>query len=998
MLQSPSKLPAPGRLFLPGCAIAAGLLAVSSPVLAAPTLKARPKAVTAKARLSKTSVTKNPLEKADWFQKLRIGKSAYYPLSLHTTFTLESGAQNVFCEVKNGTLSVKALAPGEVRMRLDTPKEAPQIIRLNLVESSLPTVEDRILTQVVERAPSEGTAPVAAETTPATAAAPTTADTATTGTATADTTTTPATPDSAPDLAGTTSSTASNTSEMLPSTNLGGPMTGTVPNTVPDTITGVMPSANASGTSAPLAPSALSADLTGAPSALTPPAPALPALTPPDISVTNGPNPAVALPATAPAVSAPQISPILPAPSRNRKANVNYRTSSNVPKNLPVPAGKNAISVNQGLARLLTFPNNILAVFFSDPAVMDARAINARTIAVTGIGAGPSTLAVFTSRYPGDAIGQANIYRIQTTSRSSGPSVESRDPRVVQDAITTAIGDPRIRTTVYALPDGSLAARLAGTVRNASEVQAATTAASFFVPQVVAPLFADPNAPSLDAVLSGSFNATPESGLQEKLRRITGNDSIELLPLPTGLAFKAEVNSNDEAEALLRMLPSLNQQVIPFIVVRGQPEGGYYAATVPLLNGEDRQLTQKLHDVTGIRTAYAVRTASNSLAAFGTVRTRSEYDTVRRFMMVMAQSSVPPAVQGTSQGGATLRPQGLEGPIQRAYNPTGGYLQNLGLQMFVRITDPGQSVIRKVTVETSVVEISRTALKDLGVQYGSSTLSNEQINPGTTTPVLAGGNPVIGANGQVVTTSTPGTLQRTVNPSVTVGTLLAGNGFLGTGGFSNIDPFRTRLTALANKGDAHLLASPNVTAMEGSSAQITIGGERPVPKVVATQGAVGTQVEFRRYGVIISMRPTVSGDNTIILQIRADITQPDRTYEINLNGALIPGETVRSIDTVMNVRPGDTIVMGGLITNDKRQQTSKVPVLGDLPIIGALFKSKRFENNETELAIFMTPRIDSMPADMGTIEDVNSSPSFPVLPSRQEGNAILFQETTRSGN
>jgi pilus assembly protein CpaC len=215
-------------------------------------------------------------------------------------------------------------------------------------------------------------------------------------------------------------------------------------------------------------------------------------------------------------------------------------------------------------------------------------------------------------------------------------------------------------------------------------------------------------------------------------------------------------------------------------------------------------------------------------------------------------------------------------------------------------------------------------------------------------------------------------------------------------GFQNLNPFRVRLNALFTNGDARLLARPNVTAVEGASAQITIGGERPVPKAVATQGAVGTQVEFRRFGVIITMRPTVSGDNTILLQIRADITQPDRTFEINLGGALIPGETVRSVDTTINVRPGDTVIMGGLMTNDKRQSTSKVPILGDLPIIGSLFRSRRFENNETELAIFMTPRIDASAAGMEEIENLNRVPSYPALPSRQESNSVLFQQTTRS--
>ena len=137
--------------------------------------------------------------------------------------------------------------------------------------------------------------------------------------------------------------------------------------------------------------------------------------------------------------------------------------------------------------------------------------------------------------------------------------------------------------------------------------------------------------------------------------------------------------------------------------------------------------------------------------------------------------------------------------------------------------------------------------------------------------------------------------------------------------------------AIAQNNNARVLASPNIRATEGTVAQITIGGERPVPSASASFGANAQSIEFRRFGVILTMRPTVSDDNTIILQIRADVTQPDPTFAINVGGAVIPGESVRSIDTTITVRPGDIVVMGGLLTNDKRQQTSKVPILGDIP-------------------------------------------------------------------
>jgi len=702
-----------------------------------------------------------------------------------------------------------------------------------------------------------------------------------------------------------------------------------------------------------------------------------------------------------------RISPVVLPPTTRRRADVPYRTIGKMPQNVPSSGPRPSIEVTQGLARLVSFPDNILSVFFSDPGVMDARAINARTIAVTGTGVGTSTLAVFTSRYSGDAVGRANIYRVGSVARGGSGAAQamSRDPKALEEAINAALGDPRVTATVVRLPDGSLVGRLQGIVRNEAEVTGAASTASFYVPRVVSSLYADINAPTIEAVKSGNTLLTPTETLQDNLRRLTGNPSIELVSLPTGLALKASTDSTEEAEAILRILPSLNQAVVPFIVVHGlaNSQSPYYNSDVPLLQGEDRQLTDKLQAVTGVRTVYAVRASSNSIAIYGQVRTRGEYETVKRYGLVIAQLSNPVAAQGTGQGGSVERPQGLEPPPLPGYDPAAGYLRQLGVQMFVRILDPSQATVRNVTVETNVVEISRTALDNLGLQFGSAQTTSENITPSTpgTVTVLrdAANNPVIGADGRPVTTTTggtPGTITRSINPTFQQGLATAGNGFAGLGPTGFLDPFRVQLNLLSNRGDARILARPNVRAMEGTAAQITIGGERPVPSAVATTGATAQSVEFRRFGVIISMRPTVSDDNTIILQIRADITQPDLTYAINLNGAIIPGETVRSVDTTLAVRAGDVIVMGGLMTNEKRTQTTKIPILGDLPIIGALFKSKRFENNETELAIFMTPRLDFLPATETTEAILERGPALPGLPSRQESNGILFQQTSRS--
>ena len=1041
MPKSRSSFPAPARIFLPGCALAAGLLAVAPPVWAAP----------AHAAAALPAMT------------LRVGKTATYPFPAHSSYRIESGALNVLCDTQDGALSVKAMREGTVRLRIETPDQNARVIALQLAPSddnAAPTsqsfgaqtllpaapapttiamaippitraglsVTSRASSQVVDRAPVGGGVPQRAPLSAAPLSATPTVNLGPIPAAgalspAADAPLSPA-PGSAanspfqlfpPDFTGGTAATpaASNNAAPIISIPAAGspplpqaPVTSANPLPLPNFSASATPPINLTPRQAVPAAGATQTipRLPAPPATNTRPAPNTPATnaTAPDTIVNPTLPPSMQM-GTSAANNGASISPSLPAPARGINPNVNYKTTPRLPASINQIKATQSVDVTQGEARLLKFQNNILSVFFSDPSVMDARAINARTIAVTGTGGGQSTLAVFTERYPGDAVGYPSVYRVNTQNRGGLPAA-TPNAASVESALTMAIGDPRIRVSVVKLPEGTLAARLTGIVRDNAEVQGAITTASFFAPRVLPSVYADPNAPSIDAVLSGVVPQAPEGQLQDNLRRITGNSSIELIAMPGSLVLKAEADSQEDAQSLLQLLPTLNQPVIPFVTIRGG--GRMETSNIPVLQGEDLQLTQKLQAVTSVRTVYAVRASGNSVAIYGTVQNRGEYEAVKRYGLIIAQSAAPVATQGNAQGGSVFRPQGGEPPPLPAYDPAAGYARQLGVQMFVRILDPNEATIRNVTIETNIVEITRTDLKNLGAEYGSATLTGETVTAptaGTSTPIVDGaGNPVIGANGNPLFNTTPGVagaVTRTIDPAFNAGSQLLGNGFAGFGGFGAINPYRARINAIAQKTNARILASPNIRATEGAVAQITIGGERPVPTASASFGSNAQSIEFRRFGVILTMRPTVSDDNTIILQIRADVTQPDQTYAINLNGAIIPGESVRSIDTTITVRPGDIVVMGGLLSNDKRQQTSKVPLLGDLPIIGSLFRSKRFENNETELAIFMTPRIDALPETMTTQSFKERLQALPPLPGRQEtGTSVFSGAQTRQVN
>jgi Flp pilus assembly secretin CpaC len=642
------------------------------------------------------------------------------------------------------------------------------------------------------------------------------------------------------------------------------------------------------------------------------------------------------------------------------------------------------ITVTQGLARLLTFRKNILAVFFSDDNVMDGRAINARTLAITGKAPGRATLAVFTAQSDTDTVGLANIFRIVVEPASPAmPPQPTIDASTAEAAITSALDDPRITVTASQTPRG-LTVGLRGAVRYPEERTAAEKTAAFWVEpaNIADAITVDPNAPTIDQLRNPTPAApTQDQVLQSKLREMTGNQTIELIPMPGAMVLKAEVNSIDEAEALQRLIPTLNQKVQPFIVVHGA--GGaaakpYVAPVMPLLSDEDQRMTQVLQSVTQINTIYAVRTAKNGIAVYGTVRDRAEYARTERYALTL-----PHILEATPTGSGAAGSNQIQQimPLIGRSTPFSGDMYPPTVQLFVHVMDAEAADARIVTIDTSVVEISRTALKNLGAQFGSVNLTSETLTP------ASAGTVTTEANGTtIVTGGTPATIQRTIDPTFNHGAATLGNGFVGTGGFGNINPFRVQLNALLNNGKARLLSQPNVTAVEGAIASITVGGARPIPETFTSGGGAGSvqsNLVFRKFGIIFAIRPTVTDDNTIILQLSGNVVQLDSTTGILQNGALVPGEIVRSIDTTVTVREGDTLIMGGLITNEQRTQTSKIPVLSRIPILGALFTSKRFENNETELAMFLTPHITRMKVSDETLANLHAISSLPQLPNVQ---------------
>ena len=175
-------------------------------------------------------------------------------------------------------------------------------------------------------------------------------------------------------------------------------------------------------------------------------------------------------------------------------------------------------------------------------------------------------------------------------------------------------------------------------------------------------------------------------------------------------------------------------------------------------------------------------------------------------------------------------------------------------------------------------------------------------------------------------------------------------------------PLAVQLDLLAQKNHANILAQPNILVNNGEEANILVGGEVPipVPQVGAGAGAVIT-IEYKDFGVQLTVQPTIvdtgGGQRKINLKLSPEVSSIDAASSISVSGISVPGFRTRRTETVVNVDSGSTLVIGGLIQRDVSEIRRKIPFLGDIPIIGQLFRSKQFVEGKTDLMIMVTPEI-----------------------------------------
>jgi pilus assembly protein CpaC len=169
------------------------------------------------------------------------------------------------------------------------------------------------------------------------------------------------------------------------------------------------------------------------------------------------------------------------------------------------------------------------------------------------------------------------------------------------------------------------------------------------------------------------------------------------------------------------------------------------------------------------------------------------------------------------------------------------------------------------------------------------------------------------------------------------------------------------LDALESKGLIKTLAQPTLIALSGETASFLAGGEFPIPVVQSAStiggGAGQVTVEFKPFGVSLAFTPTVLADGVISLAVEPEVSQLDASASVRINGLTIPGLRTRRANTVLELRDGEAFAIAGLLQQDFNTSVRQIPILGSLPIIGALFRSSGFQKGETELVIVVIPHL-----------------------------------------
>ncbi|MBM7481025.1 pilus assembly protein CpaC [Bradyrhizobium sp. USDA 3686] len=347
----------------------------------------------------------------------------------------------------------------------------------------------------------------------------------------------------------------------------------------------------------------------------------------------------------------------------------------------------------------------------------------------------------------------------------------------------------------------------------------------------------------------------------------------------------------------------------------------------------------------------------------------------------------------TSTGGQGIRVSASEGQVVLSGVATDAVTAERAMAIATSTVAKGGVVVnamsvaapQQVMLEVRFLEVNRDAGRNLGVNLYAANANGTNVgNTGLGSTTAIGRAPIGGVN-SLTRAPTTGNTSTLNNSSTSVGADPAGSlpvlGTLGTlvgavAGGAAPAPFGSLLTsiirtssggsvdllisALETKGLARRLAEPNLTTLSGDAARFLAGGEFPVP-VASTAGTAGlvptVTIEFKKFGVELAFVPTVLSRGVINLRVEPSVSELDFSNAVQIAGTVIPALTRRDARTTVELRDGQSFAIAGLLQTRNRQDVSQLPWIGSVPVIGTLFSSKSYQQQETDLVIIVTPRL-----------------------------------------
>lgn len=254
----------------------------------------------------------------------------------------------------------------------------------------------------------------------------------------------------------------------------------------------------------------------------------------------------------------------------------------------------------------------------------------------------------------------------------------------------------------------------------------------------------------------------------------------------------------------------------------------------------------------------------------------------------------------------------------------------------------------QVNLQVRIVEVSRSVVRAIGVNLVSrDSTGGFRFGVGNGRPII--GAESFGLNGPLA--SGPGYGEVAGGAGVSVVPIEGGTTLSGLGNLLGLDVLGA-LDLAETQGLVTTLAQPNLTALSGETADFLAGGEFPI---LVPQGLGTTTLEFKKYGVSLAYTPTVLTNGRISLRVAPEVSELSQEGAITLNGVRVPALTTRRAETTVELGSGQSFMIAGLLSNRVQNTLEKAPGLGDVPILGNLFRSKNFRRGETELVIVVTP-------------------------------------------